>query len=182
MPGGPIVVVEYDPGWPGNFGDRSRALREALGPVARRIDHVGSTAVPGIAAKPVIDIQLSVQDLAPEEAYRTPLERLGYRLLLDNPDRSKRFFDGPADGPATHLHVRRVGSFDEQLNLLFRDYLRTHPADAREYARVKRELAGRFRDDRPGYVRAKEPTVWAVLRSAHDWAQSAGWAPGPSDA
>ncbi len=181
MPGGPIVVVEYDPVWPEEFRRLAAALRSALGPTAVRIDHVGSTSVPGLAAKPVIDIQVSVRDLHPEGAYAQPLERLGYRLQPDNPDRSKRFFDGPLEGPATHLHVRTAGGFDEQLNLLFRDYLRSHPEPAHEYARAKRELAARFRDDRPGYVRAKEPIVWALLRAAHDWAQSTGWRAGATD-
>ena len=178
----PIVIVPYDPGWPGAFRRIGEQLRSTLGPVARRIDHVGSTAVPGLDAKPVIDVQVSVAALVPESPYLEPLRSAGYRWRADNPDRSKRFFREPLGAARSHVHVREAGSFDEQLNLLLRDYLRVQPAAATEYARVKRELAGRFRNDREGYVRAKEPTVWSLLRAAHDWSQANAWHPGPSDA
>jgi len=178
----PIVVVAYDPGWPGTFRTLGRQIRTALGATARRVDHVGSTAVPGLDAKPAIDIQVSVTELEPSGAFVRPLEGLGLEFIADNPDRSKRFFRARPGIPAAHVHVRPWGSFDEQLNLLFRDYLRTHRDAAEEYAAVKRELALRFRDDRPGYVRAKESTVWSILRRAHDWAQESAWAPGSSDA
>jgi GrpB-like predicted nucleotidyltransferase (UPF0157 family) len=178
----PILVVSYDPGWPEEFRSIGSGLRSALGPVARRIDHVGSTAVPGLDAKPVIDVQLSVERLEPAGPYVGPLSALGYRLHPQNADRSKRFFREPPGSRRVHLHVRPAGSFDEQLNLLFRDYLRAHPAAARAYARRKHELARRYRLDREGYVRAKEPTIWAHLRRAHDWLEGTAWSPGPSDA
>jgi GrpB-like predicted nucleotidyltransferase (UPF0157 family) len=157
-------------------------LRHALGPVALRIDHVGSTAVPGLDAKPVIDIQVSVTHLGPEAPYRVPLEGAGFLLQAANPDRSKRFFREPSGTRRAHVHVRPAGSFEEQLNLLFRDFLRSDAGARHEYARTKRELAERFRADREGYVRAKEPTVWAILLRAHDWLQATNWSPGPSDA
>ncbi|HYA54740.1 MAG TPA: GrpB family protein [Thermoplasmata archaeon] len=177
----PVVIVRYDPAWSDVFQKLGSELRTLLGPVARRIDHVGSTAVPGLDAKPVIDVQVSVDSLQPERPYLQPLTAGGYRWNSDNPDRSKRFFREPEGAPRAHLHVRAVGSFDEQLNLLFRDYLRTHSDSAAEYARTKWTLAERFRTDREGYVRAKEPTVWELLRRAHDWAQETGWSAGPTD-
>ncbi len=177
----PIVIVPCDPTWPDAFHRIGRRARGALGSVALRVDHVGSTSVAGLDAKPVIDVQVSVGSLLPEAPYRDPLRADGFRFRPENPDRTKRFFLGPPDEPAAHVHVREQGSFDERLNLLFRDYLRTNAESAREYARTKRELAKEFRDDREGYVRAKEPTVWRILIRAHDWAQSTGWSPGPSD-
>jgi GrpB-like predicted nucleotidyltransferase (UPF0157 family) len=179
---GPIVIETADPRWPQEFRTIASRLRTALGPTALRIDHVGSTAVPGLDAKPVIDIQVSVARLDPDELFRRPLESLGYVLHADNPDRTKRFFGPPPGTRPVHIHVRCAGSFDEQLNLLLRDYLRTHAEAGREYAQRKWELAERFRTDREGYVRAKEPTIWSILVRAHDWAQSSGWAPGSSDA
>jgi GrpB-like predicted nucleotidyltransferase (UPF0157 family) len=107
---------------------------------------------------------------------------LGFRWHSDNPDRIQRFFREPLGTRRTHLHVRPVGSFDEPLNLLFRDYLRHDSLAAREYAETKRSLAVTFHQDREGYVRANEPTVWRLLRQAHDWAQSSRWTPGPTDA
>lgn len=178
----PIVIAPADPGWPGEFRDIAARLRAALDVTALRIDHVGSTSVPGLDAKPIIDIQVSVASLEPDRPYRHPLETLGYVFDASNPDRTKRYFGQPPGARATHIHVRRAGSFDEQLNLLLRDYLRTHPKDAHDYARTKRELAGRFRNDREGYVQAKEPTIWSILVRAHDWAQSLGWMPDGSDA
>jgi len=177
----PIVTVAYDPEWPDTFRRVGGRLRSVLGGTARRIDHVGSTAVPGLEAKPVIDIQVSVAALVPERPYLEPLEAAGFRWQSENPDRSQRFFREPLGELRTHLHVREAGSFDEQLNLLLRDFLRTHRDAAAEYARAKRSLAEKFRNDREGYVQAKEPTVWSILRAAHDWAQQSGWRPGPSD-
>jgi GrpB-like predicted nucleotidyltransferase (UPF0157 family) len=177
----PIIVVPYDPGWPQEFRHYAARLREALGPLAVRIDHVGSTSVPGLDAKPIVDIQVSVRALEPIDPYRAPIESLGYRLE-ENDDRTKRAFRWPPGQRRTHLYARAAGSFDEQLNLLFRDYLRTHPEEARGYAKVKWGLAERFRNDREGYVNAKEPTVWAILQRAHTWGQETGWAPGASDA
>lgn len=177
----PIIIVEYDPVWPEEFRELGQRLRRALGRAALRIDHVGSTSVPGLAAKPVLDVQISVGELEPDPPFRVPLEALGFVFHAANADRSKRFFREPPGTRRTHVHVRRSGSFDEQLNLLLRDYLRTHDDACREYARKKRELAEQFRNDREGYVRAKEPTVWSLLRRAHDWLEEVGWHPGASD-
>jgi len=177
----PIEVVAADPAWAGEFQAIGHRLREALGRAAVRIDHVGSTAVPGLDAKPVIDIQVSVDRLDPDEPFRLPLERLAFRFQSTNPDRSKRFYREPPGSRRTHVHVRRVGSVDEQLTLLFRDFLRASAAARREYAAAKHELARTYHHDREGYVRAKEPTVWALLRQAHDWMEATGWTPGPTD-
>jgi len=130
----PIIIVPYDARWREEFRGRGASLRSALGAVALRIDHVGSTAVPGLDAKPVIDIQVSVAALEPVERFRRPLETLGFEFLAENPDRTKRFFRRPFENPRTHVHVRPAGSFDEQLNLLLRDFLRAHSDAAAEYA------------------------------------------------
>ncbi len=178
----PIVIHRADPQWSVEFRTLAAPLRAVLGTVALRIDHVGSTSVPGLDAKPVIDIQVSVRSLEPTDPYRVPLESLGYALQPENPDRARRAFRWPLGQRRTHLYARTAGSFEEQLNLLFRDYLRSDPAAREEYARVKWELAERYRNDREGYVQAKEPTVWEILRKAHQWSQDTGWSPGPSDA
>jgi GrpB-like predicted nucleotidyltransferase (UPF0157 family) len=82
----------------------------------------------------------------------------------------------------THIHVRRAGSFSEQLNLLFRDYMRRHADDARAYADLKRQLAQEYREDRPGYTESKDAFIWDIIRKADRWAADTGWHPGPSDA
>jgi GrpB-like predicted nucleotidyltransferase (UPF0157 family) len=176
-----IEIVAYDPTWPGRFAELGRELRGGLGDVALRIDHIGSTSVPGLAAKPIIDIQVSVATFDPLEAFRTPLERLGYIYRADNPERTKRYFREPPGRRRTHVHVRRAGSFSEQWALLFRDYLRAHREVAVEYAAVKTRLAIQFRDDRHAYTEAKGPFMWEIIRRADEWAQAQGWLPGPSN-
>jgi GrpB-like predicted nucleotidyltransferase (UPF0157 family) len=178
----PVEIVAYDPAWTARFAELGRDLRAGLGEVALRIDHIGSTSVPGLAAKPIVDIQVSVADFEPLAAYRLPLERLGYVYRADNPERTKRYFREPPGRRRTHVHVRRAGSFSEQWALLFRDYLRADPDAAVEYEAVKRRLAIRYRVVRWAYVDAQVPFLWEYIRRADDWAQARGWFPGPSDA
>ena len=178
----PIIVVPYAPQWPVRFTQLATQLRQALGDVAVRIDHIGSTAVPGLAAKPIIDIQISVRAFEPLGAFRLPLERLGYVWRADNPDRSRRYFREPRGTPRTHVHVRKWGSWSEQFALLFRDYVRAHPGVAARYAELKQDLVERYRDDRHGYTEAKNPFIWATMVEASEWSQTVGWEPGPSDA
>ena len=178
----PILIVPYDPGWPELFAQLGAALRAALGATALRIDHVGSTAVPGLDAKPVIDIQVSVPSLQALDSYRIPLEGIGYVFRADNPDRTKRYFRETPGQRRTHVHVRQAGSWSEQGTLLFRDYLRAHPDEATQYAALKYRLADQFRDERQRYVEAKEPFIWEILRKADHWGKGIGWQPGPTDA
>ncbi len=180
-----IVVVPYDPEWPRLFRRQAADLRAALGEVARRIDHIGSTAVPGLAAKPIVDVQIAVASFEPLDAFRRPLERLGYVFQADNPERTKRYFREAPGARRTHIHVRRWGSWGEQFALLFRDYVRAHPDVAARYAELKFALMRQYGRDaarRHDYVGSKEPFIWATLRAANGWAQATGWEPGPSDA
>lgn len=176
-----VVILPYDPAWPARFSQLGHAFRAALGGVALRIDHVGSTSIPGLAAKPIIDIQISVASFDPLGAFRQPLEHLGYVFRAGNPDRTKRYFREAPGDVRTHIHVRRAGSWAEQFALLFRDYLRTHPDDATHYAGVKRRLAEQYGADRHAYTTAKTPYIWAIMRKADQWSQEIGWYPGPSD-
>jgi GrpB-like predicted nucleotidyltransferase (UPF0157 family) len=177
-----IRIDPYDPAWPDRFAELGRRLRGALGDVALRIDHIGSTAVPGLAAKPVIDVQISVAALEPVDPFRDPLVQLGFVYRVDNTERTKRYFREPPGEPRTHLHVRRAGSFSEQFPLLLRDYLRAHPNELPEYEQLKRDLAAKFPHDGAAYTDAKVPWFWDAIRRADDWAQRTGWEPGPSDA
>jgi GrpB-like predicted nucleotidyltransferase (UPF0157 family) len=174
-----IVIVDYDPAWPEAFRRLGTRLRAALGPLALRIDHIGSTSVPGLAAKPVLDVQISVASLEPVGTYLPALELVGFRWRADNPERTKRYFR-EASGPRTHIHVRAAGSWSEQFALLMRDYLRAHPEEAASYAALKRELADRLGTDRHAYTEAKDPFIWALMFRANTWTQT-GWAPGPTD-
>lgn len=177
-----VELAPYSAEWPQRFEQLSRSFRSALGDVAIRIDHIGSTAVAGLAAKPIIDIQISVQDFEPLHAYRVPLQQLGYVFRANNTERTKRYFREPPGTRRTHIHVRRAGSWAKQFALLFRDYLRAHADDAQRYDVRKSELAERYRDDRESYSEAKEPFIWEVMGRADRWSQDVGWMPGPSDA
>jgi GrpB-like predicted nucleotidyltransferase (UPF0157 family) len=111
-----------------------------------------------------------------------PLEAAGFRYRASNTERTKRYFREPPGQRRTHIHVRRAGSFSEQFPLLFRDFLRADPAAARDYGQRKRMLAAKLAHDRRGYLEAKLPIIWDVLRRADQWAQETGWEPGPPDA
>ena len=178
----PSQVVEYDPDWVAEFREIGAGLRAELRDLAVRIDHIGSTAVVGLAAKPIIDVQVSVRSLEPVEAYRSSMERCGLVWRSDNPELTKRFFREVPGRRRIHVHVRRAGSFSEQFALLFRDYLRTHPTRAAEYAVAKQGVAHLLLTDRQAYVDAKAPFIWATIQLADDWAQTVGWLPGESDA
>ncbi|WP_218650619.1 GrpB family protein [Streptomyces rectiverticillatus] len=175
-----IEIVEYRDTWPALFGELGFRLRAGLGDVALRIDHIGSTAVPGLRAKPVIDVQVSVEAFEPA-AFRAPLEAMGFEFRAGDPDRTKRYFR-ETSGPRTHVHVRRAGSFAEQFCLLLRDYLRDSPADAELYGARKALLAERYGMDRRAYTAAKSSVVWELVHRADVWAQARGWQPGRSDA
>ena len=176
------MIVPYDAEWPILFALLGCALRTELGDVALRIDHIGSTSVPGLDAKPIIDVQVSVATFEPLDAYRGPLESLGYVFRADNTERTKRYFRESPGGRRTHIHVRRAGSFSEQFALLFRDYLRAHTEDTRRYAKLKYRLAEAYRHDRHEYTDAKIPHVWEIMAKADRWSQEVGWEPGPTDA
>ena len=115
-----LAVIDHDPAWPIRFAELGDRLRSALGEVALRIDHIGSTAVPDLAAKPIIDVQISVVSLEPVDPFGLPLEKCGFAWRADNPERTKRYFRERPGAARTHIHVRRAGSFSEQFALLFR--------------------------------------------------------------
>lgn len=177
-----VVVADYDPAWPVEFATLAARLRRELGRIALRIDHIGSTAIVGLAAKPIVDVQISVATLDPIAAYRAQLERCGLVWRRDNPDRTKRYFRERPGDRRTHIHVRRAGSWSEQFALLFRDYLRSDRGAADEYAAAKRQLADESGSDRHRYTDAKAPVIWSIIRDADAWAQRTGWEPPSSDA
>ena len=127
-------------------------------------------------------MQISVRSFDPLRTFREPIESCGFVWRANDDDLTRRYFREKPGRRRTHVHVRRAGSFSEQLNLLHRDYLRADPTRAGEYAALKRSLAHLLLTDRQAYVDAKGPFVWETLARAHDWAQRAGWEPASSDA
>jgi GrpB-like predicted nucleotidyltransferase (UPF0157 family) len=169
----PIAIVEHDPAWAHRFGALRAPLAAALGSVAVRIEHVGSTAVPGLAAKPIVDVQVAVADPDREELFVPALEWLGYVLRVREP--GHRMLRTPALD--VHVHVWRAGGEDERRHLLFRDWLRRSAADRERYARVKRRLAARDWEDMNAYADAKTPVIAEITVRAERWASASGWSP-----
>ena len=140
-----------------------------------RIEHVGSTSIPGIAAKPIIDVQVSVPDIIDEARFVPQIESVGLTLRARERDLAHVYF---RNNPRTvQIHVCQIGSDWERSHLLFRDYLRAHPATARRYEELKRTAAERYGDDRIAYTEAKGPLIESVLADAARWAARTGWKP-----
>lgn len=157
----------HDTTWRLRFEVEAKRVREALGCEVTRIEHVGSTAVPGLAAKPVIDIQVSVTSMVPRASYAEPLTRLGYRWGMDPWSDDHEFFSRDEDGGrAFHVHVCLAGSEWERRHLAFRDWLRDHPDDAAAYERLKRELAEHHPHDIYSYVDAKTDFIRSIESKA----------------
>ena len=180
-----VDLVPYRDVWPVRFRELGKALRRELDGLALRIDHIGSTSVPGLSAKDIIDVQISVASFVPLDAYRCPLSKLGYAYRKghgkEGPDLSKRYFR-ERKGPETHIHVVRDGSWAQVVQLLLRDYLRESDNDRRLYETSKWKLARKCGNDRDRYNTAKRRVIWDILERAHWWSQKTGWFPGPSDA
>ena len=167
-----VEVVPYDAAWPRLFAAEEAKIRGALGAAALLIEHVGSTAVPGLAAKPVIDVQLAVRDSTDEAAYRSALERAGYRLIIREPEWFEhRLFKGAA--PETNLHVFSAGCPELDRCRLFRDWLRITPQDVALYARTKQELATQTWAHVQDYANAKQGVIAEIMARAE-----AGTVPG----
>jgi len=178
-----IEISEYDAGWPGMFSEYGSEIRSATGGLALRIDHIGSTAVPGLAAKPIVDIQLVLEDWSPFDPLLPALEAIGYQFYPDNPDGRKRYFTLENDGNRlVNVHVRLFAEFSAQAALLFRDYLRVEASARRRYEETKRRLASQIWDSVDDYADAKGDIIWVLLREADVWAWSSRWSPGETDA
>lgn len=162
---GRVEVRESDPEWPRLYEREAARLRGLLGERVLALDHVGSTAVPGLPAKPVIDLDLSLADSADEAAYLPVLEGAGYRLVVREPDwHEHRLFKGPDTN--INLHVWTLGSPEAARHLIFRDWLRTNADDRQRYGRLKQELAGQDFEYVHEYNNAKAPLIHEIYARA----------------
>jgi GrpB-like predicted nucleotidyltransferase (UPF0157 family) len=159
-----VVVVPYDPAWPALFAEEAARLRAALGGRILSVEHVGSTSVPGLDAKPILDLMAGVESLVAAEALLPALRALGYEHKAD-PDIPERLYlvRGPAERRTHHLSLAEPASGFWRRQLRFRDRLRADPALAAEYARLKHALAERHPTDRLAYAAGKDPFIEAVL-------------------
>lgn len=172
---GPLDLVEYDATWPARFAYYRDELADVLGPVALSIEHIGSTAVPGLAAKNVVDILVVVPDENDQASYLPAIESTGMVLSYRDANATWSFFRPAAPPRNRHVHVTSKGSSRERVQLLFVDFLRDHPFAAEAYAAVKRRLAVRFADNREAYTRAKTDFIVDMLDRAEQWASEVDW-------
>jgi len=186
-----IEIVDYRYTWPAEFASIGARVRAALGERALAIHHIGSTAVPGLAAKDVIDLQVTVERL--DVPIQAELESVGFArhptieqdhcppgMTLEARELEKRLYSGTER--RANLHVRVAGRFNQRYPLLCRDYLREQPMAANAYAEIKRQLARRFPEDVASYYAVKDPVFDVIMAGAGVWAERVGWLVPASDA
>lgn len=185
----PVLLLPYRPSWAAEFEALDERLRALVGHAAGRLDHIGSTAVPGLSAKDVLDVQLTVPSFTVAEAWLEPLRRAGFQrgdswgydlfhgLPPDSVELRKRYLREPPGERRLHLHVREHGRHNTRFALLFRDYLRAEPAACAEYELLKQRAAAVFPNSIDGYLYLKEPVFHLVYQAAEQWAARTGWQP-----
>ena len=184
-----VVVEDYRQHWADDFTRLARRIRALVGPAAIRIDHIGSTAVPGLGAKDVIDLQITVGSLDRVDVVASPLRAAGFRqdgaLCFDvfhgksttDLELRKIFLREPEGERRAHIHVREVGRFNQRYALLFRDYLRAAEDARAAYEQLKREAARIYPDSIDGYLQLKDPVFHILYAAASLWAEKVGWRP-----
>lgn len=183
-----IEIEPSRPSWVDDFARLKQAIMRAA-PAGAYLHHIGSTAVPGLAAKDIIDIQVTVDDLAQVDL--AAFERVGFRhrpglidhcppgLELAESELKKLFYK--STGRAANVHIREKGRFNQRFPLLCRDFLRDHPTAAGAYALIKQRLAQRFPTDQDAYYDIKDPVFDIIMEGAHEWAKVIGWSEPPGD-
>jgi GrpB-like predicted nucleotidyltransferase (UPF0157 family) len=171
-----IVVVPYDPVWPGMFQQEAVQIAAVFGDELLSMHHVGSTAVPGLAAKPIIDIMPLVRDIGKVDSFNEAMIGLGYEPRGEYGIPGRRFFvkRNTAGERTHHVHAHQPDNPEVARHLDFRDYLIAHPDVAAQYAQLKQELAEQFRHDRESYTNSKTPFIREVEQKANEWRVNSG--------
>lgn len=164
-----IVIEKYTSDWALAFNEEKKLLQDIIGDIATSIEHIGSTSIKGLGAKPIIDIMIGVYDLKEVEGIIKPLGHIKYEHVFHEDFPNRRFFrKGLWRAGTHHLHIYKYESEEWNSNILFRDYLRKHPDVRNRYNQLKIELAQRYRCDRVGYTAAKAPFIRDVIQKAKD--------------
>ena len=162
-----VEVLHYHEGWSSDFQVVRRELERALGPAVKAIHHIGSTSVPGLCAKPVIDILVEARSLTMIDDFSSAVEALGYEARGEYGISGRRYFSRPkGNRPKVHVHAFASGSFHLGRHLRFRDFLRQHPDEAAEYSALKQDLAGRFANDPKSYQEGKAEFIRDIEEKA----------------
>lgn len=189
--GRPLVISDHRSDWPERFRVVAASLRQQLGDDARRVDHIGSTAVPGLPAKDVIDVQITVRNLSDADRWDDELvaglvrrrdvtvDHVPSGASDDPQEWAKRYW---SDRRRIHVHVREEGRLNQRYALIFRDYLRADASAAGAYGELKRALVSAAPDDWDGYYAVKDPACDLIIAAAEHWAARVGWEAPPTDA
>ncbi|MEH6942258.1 GrpB family protein [Bacillus sp. JJ722] len=165
----PVIIESYQPEWAIQFQAEQRLLKGIVGKHAIEIEHIGSTSIEGLGAKPTLDIMMGVHELSEVEESIEKLKHIGYEYVFHKEFPSRRFFrKGKWRAGTHHLHVYKYESEEWINNLLFRDFLRTHPVQLKQYYQLKIELAQKYRNDRVSYTKAKESFIQSIIKKAKE--------------
>ena len=168
-------VVPHDPNWRQRYEDEAASLLDVLGDAVQEIHHMGSTAIPGICAKPIIDILVVAQDIVAINGFNEIMRARGHRPKGENGIPGRRYFvKGGEENHTHHVHMYQVGNPEIQRHLAFRGYLIAHPDEARAYGRLKEDLVRRFPTDGASYTAGKDDFVQAIDRKAERWLAGVG--------
>jgi GrpB-like predicted nucleotidyltransferase (UPF0157 family) len=169
-----VEVVSHDPRWRHSFEAEAGHIAAALGENVVAIHHIGSTSIPGIHAKPIIDVLVEVGDIDQVDGRSAAMEALGYEVMGEYGIPGRRYFrKNDQDGTRTHhVHVFRAGSGEAARHLAFRDYMIAHPADAQRYSELKRQLAEEYPDSADAYMDGKDGFIREMDRRAAQWRAS----------
>ncbi len=184
----PVIINPYRAEWVLEFQEVAHRLRQTLGDFAIRIDHIGSTSVPDLAAKDIVDIQVTIKDLAEEQVPKV-LNEAGFQVRPDirndvfigmeetSPELQKRYAREWPGHRRTHIHIRENGRFNQRFPLLFRDYLRASEVSRKGYQLIKQRLATLFPQSIDGYLYIKDPVMDLIYEAAEHWAAKINWQP-----
>lgn len=184
-----IIISDHDPRWRSEYEVIATRVRAAAGNLLIRIDHIGSTSVPDLGAKDVVDIQVTVADLHNCEPLLTSLRGIGYTrgdvvefdslamLPAGDMQLAKRYMREPSGARRTHVHIRQAGHLNQRMALLFRDYLRAAPSVRAQYETVKRRAALIFPENIDGYIWTKDAPIQIIHEAAMLWAATVAWTP-----
>lgn len=164
-----IEVVDYQTEWPLLFEKEKKVLHHLFQKNSHAVFHIGSTAVPGLAAKPIIDVMPVVYNLQPVDTLNKEMKQLGYVVKGENGLPGRRYFEKGGDHRTHHVHLFQIGNQEITRHLAFRDYLRAHPKEAQRYGQLKKENALLYSDDSAAYIEAKMIVVKEIEQLALQW-------------
>jgi len=167
-----VEVVPYDSAWSAMFSEEDARLRQALGEIILDVHHIGSTAIPGMWAKPTIDMVVVVRDIEEVDDHNESMSAIGYVAMGEYGIPGRRFFVKGVDRRTHHVHTFQTGSPEIARHILFRDFMIAHPLEAAEYANLKRGLAAHFKSDIDSYCQGKDSFIRDIDARAAVWARS----------